>query len=230
MEDKIWYLKEINALKTLSQEQQMQLGSYCSMTRFAKNEVVYLPGDVNNIYLLKKGSIKLVSQKKDQEFVIKDVLEKGEIFGKCFGGENGELGEQAIALEDSMVCYLSFNDWQKFMKENLDLNFSILKWAGFRIKRLERRMESLYFKPAIERVKDILFDLATRLGKKDAATGKITIPVHLSHEEFGQLTGCSRQNVTAILNEMRDKGYIDYSRQKLVILKAIEQFSHASSS
>lgn len=225
MEDKIWYLKEINVLKNLSDEQRMKLGSYCSMTNFKQGELIYLPGDFKNIYLLKKGSIKLATQKKNGEEIIKDILEKGEIFGKCFGGENKELSEEAVALEDSMVCYLSYENWQEFLSENLDLNLSILKWAGLRIKRLERRMDMLYFKPTIERVKDVLIDLAKRVGKKDSVSGDITIPIHLTHEELGQLTGCSRQNVTTLLNEMREKGFIDYTRNKLIIRKAIEEFN-----
>ena len=225
MEDKIWYLKSINVLKNLSEPQRMKLGSYCSMTNFKQGELIYLPGDLKNIYFLKKGSIKLVTQKSNGEEIIKDVLEKGEIMGKCFGGENEELNEEAVALEDSMVCYLSYENWQEFLNENLDLSLSILKWTGLRIKRLERRIDTLYFKPTTERVKDILADLAKRLGKKDPISGNIIIPIHLTHEELGQLTGCSRQNVTAILNEMREKDFIEYTRNKLIIRKAIEEFS-----
>jgi CRP/FNR family cyclic AMP-dependent transcriptional regulator len=224
MEDKIWYLKEINILKDLSEAQRMKLGSYCSMTNFKQGESIYLPGDLKSIYFLKFGSIKLVTRKIGEGEIIKDVIEKGEIFGKCFGGENEEPSEEAIALEDSMVCYLSYENWREFLKENRYLNLSMLKWAGLRIKRLERRMDTLYFKPTGERIKDILADLAKRLGKKDASSGYTTIPVHLTHEELGQLTGCSRQNVTTVLNQMRTNGFIDYTRNKLVIRKAIEEF------
>jgi CRP/FNR family cyclic AMP-dependent transcriptional regulator len=225
MEDKIWYLKEINILKTLSESQRMKLGSCCDMTNFKRGELIYLPGDIKNIYFLKFGSIKLVTRKRNEGETIKDVIERGEIFGKCFGGENEESGEEAIALEDSMVCYLAYENWHEFLKENLDLSLSILKWAGIRIKRLERRMETLYFKPTNERIKDILADLAKRVGKRDVSSGHITIPVHLTHEELGQLTGCSRQNVTTVLNEMREKGFIDYTRNKLVIQKSMEEFA-----
>ncbi len=225
MEDKIWYLKEINILKSLSDAQRMKLGSYCSMANFKQSERIYLPGEFKNIYFLKFGCIKLATRTKDGSELIKDVLEKGEIFGKCFGGENAELSEEAIALEDSKICYLSYENWQEFLRGNLDLNLSILKWAGLRIKRLERRMDTLYFKSAADRIKDILADLGKRLGKKDPVSGTITISVHLTHEELGQLTGCSRQNVTTILNEMRERGFIDYTRNKLIIRKAIGEFS-----
>jgi CRP/FNR family cyclic AMP-dependent transcriptional regulator len=225
MEDKIWYLKEINVLKGLSEGKRMKLGSYSSMTTFRKGEPIYLPGDFRNIYFLKRGSVGLITLRSDGSEIMKDVLEKGEIFGKCFGGENEEFNEEAVALEDSLVCYLSYEDWQEFLKENLDLNLSILKWAGLRLKRLERRMDTLYFKPTAGRVKDILADLAARFGRKDPVSGDMAIPIHLTHEELGQLTGCSRQNVTTILNEMRKQGFIDYTRNRLIIRKAIDEFN-----
>lgn len=79
-------------------------------------------------------------------------------------------------------------------------------------------MDALYFKPTAERIKDILADLGKRLGKKDPISGNITISIHLTHEELGQLTGCSRQNVTTILNEMREKGFIDYTHYLSIFL------------
>jgi CRP/FNR family cyclic AMP-dependent transcriptional regulator len=137
MAEKIWYLKEINILKSLSESQRMKLGSFCFMTNFRQGDLIYLPGDVKNIYFLKFGSIKLITQEADGGEIIRDVLEKGEIFGKCFGGENAEPPQEAIAVEDSMVCYLSYEKWQEFLKENLDLSLSIFKWAALRIKSLQ---------------------------------------------------------------------------------------------
>lgn len=221
MEDKIWYLKEINILRNLPDEKRSILGSLCSMTKFGQGEMIYLPGDLRNIYFLKAGSIKLATVSESGEEITKDILQKGEIFGKCFGGEGGIKTEEAIALEDVTVCYLPFEHWQKFLSENLDLNLSIIKWSGFRIRRMERKMESLYFKSATDRIKDTLKDLAERLGKKDTS-GDTTISIHLTHEDLAQLTGSSRQNVTSILNQLRKEGFIDYARNKFIVKSSVE--------
>jgi CRP-like cAMP-binding protein len=37
--------------------------------------------------------------------------------------------------------------------------------------------------------------------------------MHLSHQEIGLLTGCARQTVTTLLNEFRNAGLIDFSRE-----------------
>jgi CRP/FNR family transcriptional regulator, cyclic AMP receptor protein len=219
MEDKIWYLKDINILRNLNDSQRMKLGSFCTMAKYDRGELVYLPGDTRNIYFLKMGAIKLITKTEEGDDIVKEVLEKGEIFGKCFGGENDELREKAVAVEDSMVCYLPFDHWQEFLKEHLDLSLSILKWTGMRIRRLERKMDALYFKSMDSRVKDVLLDLALRLGKRDNVSGDILIPVHLTHEELARLAGCSRQNVTAILNELRTGEWIDYSRNRILVKK-----------
>jgi CRP-like cAMP-binding protein len=216
MEDKIWYLKQINILEDLTQDQVMSLGMQCSMTRYKMGEHVYLPGDSRNIYFLKVGSIKLSSQGEDGKEIINEILKAGEIFGKYLG-ENISGIEEATALEDVMVCYMPYDKWQGYVKIHAALNINIIKWIGFRIARLERRLETLYFKDVKTKVIELLLDLGQRMGKP-VGEDKL-INVKLTHEDLAKLTGVSRQGVTTTLNDLRDAGNIDYDRNR-ILLKA----------
>lgn len=194
----------------------MVLGAACGMTRYQKGDVVYLPGDHSQIYLLKMGSVKLVSQSDDGKELIKEIIETGEVFGKYISGVDPEGGEQAVALNDCMVCYLPFDRWEEFVKDNLSLNIKITKWVGLRISRLERKMHLLYFKDVDTRLIDVMNDLAERVGKEDSL-GNIIINLRLTHDELSQLTGASRQSITSLLTDLRDKGFIDYSRSNFIL-------------
>lgn len=217
MKDKIWYLKQINILEDLTKEQIMSLGMQCSMNEYKKGEPVYLPGDSHNIYFLKVGSIKLSSQTEDGKEIINEVLKTGEIFGKYLG-EGVTRNEEATALGEVMVCYMPYEKWQEFVRIHAALNIKIVKWVGFRIKRLERRLDTLYFKDVKTKVIELLIDLGQRIGKKTGADTLIT--VSLTHEEIAKLTGASRQGVTTILNDLREEDNIDYDRNRL-LLKAV---------
>ena len=215
MEDKIWYLKQINILKDLTKEQIMSLGMQCGMTKYKKGDPVYLPGDLHNIYFLKVGSIKLSSQSEDGQEVIHEVLKAGEIFGKYLG-EGVAQKEEATALEEVMVCYMPYVKWQEFVQIHAALNIKIVKWVGFRIKRLERRLDTLYFKDVKTKVIEFLIDLGQRLGKKTENNDTL-ITVSLTHEEIARLTGAGRQGVTTILNNLREESSIEYDRNRLVL-------------
>lgn len=90
---------------------------------------------------------------------------------------------------------------------------------GFLIKRLERKMDLLYFKDARTRVVELLVDLARRMGKPEQDTTEIS--AKLTHEEIAQLTGNSRQSVTTILNSLREEGLIDYDRNKIKVKNSV---------
>jgi CRP-like cAMP-binding protein len=213
MEDKIWYLKEINIFKSLSEKDLMSLGAQCAMMKYEKGNLVYINGAEPNIYFIKSGSVKVVSQSEDGSELLHEVIEAGEIFGKFIGTEGDE---QVVSVDECLVCYMPFDRWQNFIKNHAALSLSFIKWTGLRIRRMERKMDSLYFKTSRQRIVEQLDDIIKRFGKKDLE-GNVTISLSLTHEEIAQLTGTSRQNVNTFLNELRTNSFIEYDRNTLII-------------
>jgi CRP/FNR family transcriptional regulator, cyclic AMP receptor protein len=215
MEDKIWYLKDINVLKSLNENDLMRLGSMCSMMQYSKGEAIYMFEDTANVFFLKSGSVKVISTDAGGNSHLQELLEAGEIFGK-FIDENAERQLQVITVENCLVCYLSFEKWQDFIKDHPPSSLSFIKWAGGRIKRLENKIDSLYFKSSRQRIAEKLMDTIKRFGKENES-GNVIVSLSLTHDEIAQLTGTSRQNVNTYLNELRDRGLIDYDRTSISV-------------
>ncbi|MEQ1588702.1 MAG: Crp/Fnr family transcriptional regulator, partial [Cyclobacteriaceae bacterium] len=91
----------------------------------------------------------------------------------------------------------------------------ILKLIGLRLMKLERKLELLVFKDARTRVIEFLKDAAAWKGKKVGF--ETMIPTRLTHKDIAALTGTSRQTVTTILNELKDKNLINFDRKKILI-------------
>ena len=81
--------------------------------------------------------------------------------------------------------------------------------------KLERKLELLVFKDARTRVIEFLKDAAAWKGKKVGF--ETMIPTRLTHKDIAALTGTSRQTVTTILNELKDKNLINFDRKKILI-------------
>jgi CRP-like cAMP-binding protein len=62
---------------------------------------------------------------------------------------------------------------------------------------------------------EFLRDEANEKGKKIGF--EMMIPSHLTHKDIAALTGTSRQTVTTILNELREKNIINFDRRKILI-------------
>jgi CRP/FNR family transcriptional regulator, cyclic AMP receptor protein len=221
MEDKIWYLKNINLFKSLPEQHIMELGAQCSMMKYTKGDIVYIQKEEPTIYFLKSGSVKVVSLFDDGHEQVKDIIEAGEIFGKFIGEETGQQ-EQVMATDDCLVCFLSYAAWQEFIKDHAELSYSFIKWIGLRIKRVERKMDALYFKNSQQRIAQTLLDIIQRFGKL-SDTGDIIVNLTLTHDELAQLAGSSRQTVTVFLNELREAGVLEYKRNKFIVKPAFNK-------
>ncbi len=95
------------------------------------------------------------------------------------------------------------------MSLNPQLSNHINKLIGFRIKRIERRLESLIFKDAKTRIVEFIKDLGIEYGTKE--NGRMKVKNFLSHEDIAKITSTSLQTVTRVLNELKEQGKIFYN-------------------
>lgn len=222
MEDKVWYLKQINVLKSLSQKDLMELGAQCAMREYKEGDRISFSEESPTIYFLKYGSVKVVNV----EETIIELIEAGEIFGHYL--TSNPDGESIVrAMEDCLVCFLPLVRWKEIMGNNSGLSYRLLKWTGFRINKLERKLDTLFFKTIHQRIEEMLADLTWRFGKtKD--DGWIHINLKITQDQLAQLTGTSRQNVNTYLGEMKGKGWIEYDRKGIRINPEFEKLTHPS--
>jgi CRP/FNR family transcriptional regulator, cyclic AMP receptor protein len=84
-----------------------------------------------------------------------------------------------------------------------------------RIQKLERRIQSLVFQDSRTRVVEFLREMAEEKGKKVGF--EIMVKNYLTHKDIASLTGTSRQTVTTILNELKEKNIINFNRRQFLI-------------
>ena len=119
-------------------------------------------------------------------------------------------------MDDSTsICPLSIEDLKTLMYENRELSFKMLKLVGLRLIKLERKLELMVFKDARTRIVEFLKDTASWKGKKVGF--ETLIPTKLTHKDIASLTGTSRQTVTTILHDMKEKNLINFDRRRILI-------------
>lgn len=225
-ETKLWHLENFNLFKTLSAAEKIKMSTKVTHKKMKKNDYVYFPDDPSSsIYFLKGGRVKIGTYSDDGKEIIKTILEPGEVFG-----ELGLVGEEnrkdfAIAMENNVtLCALGIDDMEDMMEKNSMLGMKVTKMIGFRLQKIERRLESLIFKDARTRIIDFIVDLGNEKGKP---IGKeILVKHNLTHQDIANLTATSRQTVTTVLNELKDKNLLYLERNK-VLIRDIEMLNNA---
>jgi CRP-like cAMP-binding protein len=212
----LWYFESVNLYQILCPHKVKTMADKHTYNHYKKDQYIYFPDEAaTHIYMIVSGHVRIGHYQEDGKEVISAILTTGEIFGELAMAGEEKRKDFAQAMEATIICPLSINDLADLMKENRELSFKILKLIGLRLMKLERKLELLVFKDARTRVIEFLKDSAAWKGKKVGF--ETMIPTRLTHKDIAALTGTSRQTVTTILNELKDKNLINFDRKKILI-------------
>lgn len=218
---KLWYLENFNLFKELDDESKKDLVKYLSDQVISKAQPIYFAHDPSNsIFMLKQGRVKITRTSSDGREMILAIINPGEIFGELAMIDDGERTDYAYSLDNSIICSINKEDFQKFVVKNPEINNKITRLIGFRLKKYTKRIEDLVFKDAGQRVISFILTLAEDQGKRIG--GEIFIKPFLVHQDIAELTACSRQTVNSVLTDLRGRNFIYFDRKKLIIKKETE--------
>ena len=188
------------------------------MKHYDKKDLIYLPGDVSDqVYLLKEGRVKISKLSEDGREITLVILEPGEIFGEsALINDKETRSTVAEALENAYLCVISRKDFEEFINDKPELALSVTKLIGFRRRQIENMLEDLVFRGVHERLALLLLRLAERHGKE--VDGKNLIDISLTHYDYANLIGSTRETTTACLNDFKREGLIEFQKRKVVII------------
>ncbi len=216
VEVKYWNLRNHKLFATLSNS---QITDLCIVTRYKtaeRGEIIYFADEpVQRIYLLKKGMIKIVEVNGKGEEVIKDIIQRGDLFGEITLNADGENHEYAQAMSKEVaICSFKLEDFESLLQTDPSLALKFYKLVGFKLKKLQNRYTNLMFKDVRSRLIDFLKEWAEREGRGE---DKITLENYLTHQDIANLVCSTRQTVTQLFNELEQNGKIVYGRKEIVI-------------
>jgi CRP/FNR family transcriptional regulator len=214
---KYWYLRDHKLFRTLSFGQIRQLCIITGFKKAQKGEIIYFSSsDLPRIFLLKKGNIKIVAVDEDGNETIKDIIQKGDLFGELTLESDSQSNEYAKVLSDDVaICSFLMSDFEDLLLRNPSLALSYTKFVGLKMKRIKNSYANLISKDAKTRLFQFLKDWAEKEGVRTENT--VVIENYLTQNDMAQIICTSRQTATQLLNEMETNGTIVYSRKEIII-------------
>ncbi len=214
---KYWYLRDHKLFWTLSMSQIKQLCIIVGYKKAKKGDIIYFSSsDVPRVFLLKKGNIKIVSVDEDGNETIKDIIQKGDLFGELELDSDRNSNEYAKALTDEVaICSFLLSDFENLLLQNPSLALSYTKFVGLKMKRIKNSYANLMSKDAKTRLLNFLKDWAEKEGRKDG--NRIIIENFLTQNDIAQIICTSRQTATSLLNELEENGVMHYGRKEIII-------------
>ena len=211
-----WYLENIDVTGIFCPQKLGNATDQHVHKSFKKGDYIYLQEDHSDrLFFLMDGRVKIGHFSAGGKEITKAILTKGEVFGELsLIGEN-KRRDFALAMEDTTVCALTVDEMRNMMREHNGLNLFLMKIMGSRVLEMEQRLESLVFKDSRTRIIEFLANLADKRGQRVGY--EMVVRKFMTHQEIANLTATSRQTVTTVLNEMRNKDILIFDRRRLLI-------------
>jgi CRP/FNR family transcriptional regulator len=148
--------------------------------------------------------------------VVKDVIQKGDLFGHLELDDTQEINEYAKALSPEVsICSFLQSDFEHLMLKHPDLALSYTKFVGLKMKRLKNNYNNLMSKDARSRLITFIREWAEREGKP--LNGKVYLENYLTQNDIAQIICTSRQTAVLLLQELETSGLVYYSRKEIII-------------
>lgn len=227
--DKIWYLKKIDLLKGLSEEQMKNVEESTKMEKVNRRKIIFFPGDPgDHVYFLKSGRIRIYRVSDGGKELTLDYLEPGDTFGELSIIDDYSHDTFAEASEDSFICVMNKSKFESMLIENPPMAFNVTKIMGLRLRKIENKIEDLVYKDVSRKLASLLINLADEYGVNDDRG--ILLRIKLTHKDLASLIGASRETITITLKEFKEKGLIDILSRRIIITdkEALSSYSVSS--
>ncbi|NMM49514.1 Crp/Fnr family transcriptional regulator [Marinigracilibium pacificum] len=213
----LWYFENVDLFGVMCPHKFGEAtGKTHKMLEFDKDEFIYFPNDASNqLYLVAEGRVRIGNYSDEGKENLKVILGKGELFGELALTGEGKRNDFAQAMDKgTKVCPMTTEHMEELMLDDQTFTLKILKLIGFRLKKMERRINSLVFKDARTRIVEFLKELGEEKGTKVGY--EVMVKNHLTHKDIAALTGTSRQTVTTVLNELKEQNLISFDRRRIL--------------
>ncbi len=199
----------------LTLEERVLLHRSALVQTYSKHQVLYKPGQsAGKVFLLLKGIVKVAvhAEKKD---IIKYVVRPGSLFGEsCLTGD-AQRRDFAYVMDDhAEVLELDATAVLSAMRNNFAFAQSLLHFLGERLRYTENQLENVVLKDSKSRIMEFLHQMGIEQGRR---VGFETLVKHnMTHQDIADLTGTSRQMVTAVLNQLKRSNVLYFNRKKIL--------------
>lgn len=219
----IWFFEDVNLFKILCPHKFKEYKKDHNFDAYKKQDYIYFEEDSSNkVFLIEKGKVKIGYYNEDGTEVTKAILSRGQLFGEkaILGEQKREEFAQSIDSTTS-ICPISVEMMHELMQKNETFSFRVYKFIGFKLQKLERRLQLLMFKDTKTRLLEFLDELCSEYGYDCNKTGDKVINHPYTQKDIASLIGTSRPTLNILLNELKDEKIIQFNRKEIRIHKNI---------
>jgi len=195
--------------------QELERVKYASA--YPQGAVLFLEGQApRGVYVICSGRVKLSTTSRDGKTLILRIAQAGEVLGlhATVSGKPYELTGET--LQPCQLDFIRREDFLRFLQQHADACLNAAEHLSKNCQSAYEMIRSLGLSHSVsEKLARLLLEWSS---DGDVTKEGIRIKVALTHEEIAQLIGTSRETVTRVLGEFREKQLAQLRGSTLMIL------------
>jgi CRP/FNR family transcriptional regulator len=167
--------------------------------------------------------VKTFKVDEDGNEQIISLLQKGEMFPHIGFFDKTPYPATAEVIQTAELLVIRIDDFDQLLIEQPQIAVKIMKIMGQKIVMLTERVQELISQDVLHRVVSTLVRLADETGKADDEGIHIDMP--LTHQDFANIVGSTRETVSRVLSGLKKKKLLNIDQHHIVIydLAALEK-------
>ena len=216
----VWpsFVTALDLFQGVAQRDARKIANLCTEKWFPRGAPIFREGEsADSLCVLKKGMVRLISLSDQGRETILHILKPDELFGELLLSEE-KRAFTAIATEDSLVTIISHESFVELLSAVPAVALNFIRLLSKRLATVERGLAEFSHTWSYQRLPRVLLQLSEKYGQ-EIPTGTL-INVRLTHEDFANLIGTSRETVTTQLSKFARMGLLKRESRSFIVVKA----------
>lgn len=215
-------LRKVPLFESLEDGDLQALGGLLKTRTYPRGSTLFRQGDPGDEFvIILEGAVKIELLTPEGKELTLTMLKAFQFFGELALFDDMPRSASVSALEETRVMALGKEDFHRMLNQHPRMFFPILRHLTRRLRVLTEDVASLAYLDAYSRVARKLLLLADQLGISERPD-EVLIPHPLTHQELANLVGATRETVTKILNEMKERGLLSIDQHRITVLRKAE--------
>jgi CRP/FNR family transcriptional regulator, global nitrogen regulator len=184
---------------------------------YGPGDAVYREGEYGDgLYVLASGILKLFRPYSGSKEATLRLLRPWDIFGHlAFAGETKQRA-YAEAVTECKVTKVPKVFVERAVRQEPRVAFKIMTLLELRLVQYEELVKCLLPRETEVRIANLLPILASKFGERDG-DGAVVIDLRLTHQDLAAMVASTRESVTKVLNELRNRDVIEVESGRITL-------------
>lgn len=210
--NEFWHTPPNDFLASLDDVARSSLLSIATSQHFKQRQHIFRAGSPgNNLYILKSGRAKIYSLSPAGKEVILWFCIAGEVFGLTEISNSGMREVSAVAYTDAEFLIVQHDRFREFLLAHPDTSLLLIDLLSVRMRMLGSLILAMATEDVSSRFLKLLNGLLVRYGQPcnlHSGCNHYQINLRLTHQEIADMIGTTRQSVSSLIGNLKQRGIL----------------------